>query len=570
MLDGTRKFVVSLSVLLFLSGASLVAQSDAGVSGTVRDRHGKPQMGVMVELLGSATSATALTDLEGHYQIKNVLPGVYQLRATAALYLPRLRRQLWLQARLRPTVNLTMSGFFDETSWMAGSRPESASEEDDWKWTLRSPENRPMLRLADDDPSSTLPGPERVPNRSETHAALTAKSSSGGFGSPERGLGVAVAHRSKDQRKVVTVRSVAARAEDGSAASPVSLSTLLQSDAAMAGMSRMSVRVQTFPQIRSAQGDPLAVVAFGSAERVQMGDFAALEVGSETQLLRAGRSALVTRPFLRLTAQPIAGWTATYAFATSSDLSHFEDLGKAECAIPTAVETGRSLVTAADFHQEVTARRNLGRARVHVVYEHDAVRRTALSGKLLRAQSGSVATDPLIAAPREIVLDRSTGAFRLFAPGTSTSGFGLGVDVPLAEGLTISGGYLSGAGVSLEPVSRNLADPRFSINRSNAFLTSVKGRIAKSGTRVSVTYRWQPGDIVGTISPYQVSEVQPYLGVHLVQSIPAKKGFPAAVAISIDGDNLAGEGSQPLAIAQQEAYLASALRDLRARLSFTF
>ena len=118
-MDGTKKLVVALSVMLLASSASLLAQGDASVSGTIRDLRGKPQMGVMVELLSSTTSTSVLTDLEGHYQIKDVLPGVYQLRASAALYLPSLRRQLRLQSKMRPVVNLTMSGLFDETSWMS-------------------------------------------------------------------------------------------------------------------------------------------------------------------------------------------------------------------------------------------------------------------------------------------------------------------------------------------------------------------------------------------------------------------------------------------------------------------
>ena len=86
----------------------------------------------------------------------------------------------------------------------------------------------------------------------------------------------------------------------------------------------------------------------------------------------------------------------------------------------------------------------------------------------------------------------------------------------------------------------------------------------KTGTWISATYRWQPETAVSTISPSAMMGVSPYLGVHVRQAISSN------VDVAVDGHNLVGQGYQHCAVAQEQALLASALRDLRAGLSITF
>jgi len=90
------------------------------VSGVVRDAQGVAQLGAMVEVLaaGSATVATAFTDLSGRYRIANLAPGKYQLRASAPLFMPATRRNLQLATGMRATVNLTLSTLADAVTWL--------------------------------------------------------------------------------------------------------------------------------------------------------------------------------------------------------------------------------------------------------------------------------------------------------------------------------------------------------------------------------------------------------------------------------------------------------------------
>jgi hypothetical protein len=78
------------ALMLWLAPGMCSAATNAAVSGVVRDAQGVAQMGAMVEVLaaGSVSVATAFTDIYGRYRIANLVPGKYQVRATAALFVP--------------------------------------------------------------------------------------------------------------------------------------------------------------------------------------------------------------------------------------------------------------------------------------------------------------------------------------------------------------------------------------------------------------------------------------------------------------------------------------------------
>jgi len=98
--------------------------SDAALSGVVRDAHGVPQMGALVQLLtaDATTIATAFTDTHGRYLMSTVLPGRYQLRATAAFFAPVSRPNIRLQAGAQAIVNLTMNTLYETQSWLPAQK----------------------------------------------------------------------------------------------------------------------------------------------------------------------------------------------------------------------------------------------------------------------------------------------------------------------------------------------------------------------------------------------------------------------------------------------------------------
>ena len=565
---GIRQFVVSLSLLLLVSAGGAVAQRAAGVSGVVRDTHGTPQMGVMIELLGAGTSTTALTDLQGYYQIRNVVPGVYQLRATAALYLPSLRRQVQLRSGTRPIVNLMMSGLFDEATWVSASHSRLDNPED-WKWTLRSPANRPMLRLASDDEGVSVSGAEARVAHGESRGSFSIRVLRGGFGNPGDQGTLTVLHRSADQARTVGLRSSVAQSEINAASVPITLATMLESNAGGLGKHRVDISVRTFPQVRDASGNALMELAATSAEQMSIGELASIEVGSQTQLLRTGITVLVTHPFVHLTSRPIAGWTTSYSFSTQPGLAQYADAGGDTEGVPTVIRDGAKLRTDSGWHQEVAAGRSLGRTKIRVAYSRDTSHRTALTGRLARSPitSGVSPADAISLPP--LVSDVSDGTFRMFAQGFGSNGGSMAIDVPLSNDFSVSGGYITDRTLELAPDVPPSGLGTFRTGRAQSVSIAFTGRVAKSGTRVSASYRWQPARTISTLAPYETAGSSPYLCVHIRQPLHATKVSPT-MELTLDSDNLLQEGYQSYALARQEAFLASALQELRAGLSFTF
>src|ERR1700727_2140945 len=93
---------------------------------------------------------TAFTDLQGRYLISNLVPGKYEVRASAALYVPALRGNLQLRTGAQAIVNLTLNTLYETATWIPAERRKADEPSDDWKWTMRSAANRPLLRLAED------------------------------------------------------------------------------------------------------------------------------------------------------------------------------------------------------------------------------------------------------------------------------------------------------------------------------------------------------------------------------------------------------------------------------------
>ena len=129
-----------LSCLVMTVGLALpvwAGERPGSISGHVRSTGGVPQMGAMVEGLGSAVRTfKVFTDANGFYSASGLLPGVYKIRVSSPSFLPALRDRVALHAGNSVVVNVTLSTLFDAVQlgpWRRGS-----GDEDDWKWVLRS------------------------------------------------------------------------------------------------------------------------------------------------------------------------------------------------------------------------------------------------------------------------------------------------------------------------------------------------------------------------------------------------------------------------------------------------
>src|SRR5579875_864385 len=145
--------MVAAMVLLCLATPYAAAQS-TGVSGVVRDSRGTPQIGAVVELLRPdfSIAAQALTDERGRYHIAAIIPGVYEVKASAVMFLPTLREDLRVAGGSKLIVNLTLNTLYEAFRWLPAKPRQADEPKDDWTWTLRLSANRPLLRMLEDGP----------------------------------------------------------------------------------------------------------------------------------------------------------------------------------------------------------------------------------------------------------------------------------------------------------------------------------------------------------------------------------------------------------------------------------
>src|SRR5215467_133758 len=102
--------VVALGLALPVSAAP----RPGTISGYVRSASGIPQMGVMVEILGSAArSLSVFTDENGHYAAAGLVPGNYSVRVAVPSFLPALHDSVGLPSGATVVVNLTLNTLFE-------------------------------------------------------------------------------------------------------------------------------------------------------------------------------------------------------------------------------------------------------------------------------------------------------------------------------------------------------------------------------------------------------------------------------------------------------------------------
>src|SRR5215475_5982372 len=109
----TRKLGCVLVVLL--AWASAHAANSGVIAGTVKDASGAPQMGAVVEIFVSAAKVgtTVFTDSRGYYAANNLPAGTYQVKVSAASFLPSLREDVVLRSGAHLVINLTLNTLTD-------------------------------------------------------------------------------------------------------------------------------------------------------------------------------------------------------------------------------------------------------------------------------------------------------------------------------------------------------------------------------------------------------------------------------------------------------------------------
>ena len=561
-----------LIVVLGVTGQCLAAPVAAAVTGVVRDAHGTPQMGAMVELLSADASrvAAAFTDNHGRYIVPAVNPGRYQLRATAAFFVPVTRANLRLQAGAEAIVNVTMSTLFEAENWLPAQRRSADEPADDWKWTLRSTASRPLLRLIDPDDGTVMSSSAEHVHTASQQGRVSVLNGDGAFG--EGGMHqVLVLNRTIEDGDGAVLR-----ADVGDPQSPFPVGPSVSATAGyerrtgvpgmMGGSTRLVSSFQSHPEMTDGYAAGFQVLQLASTQQMSLGDAVMIDAGTLLEAERLQASLINAEPFIRVTTRPASDVIVEYRYATARGLQSSNDLDKLKPTVMALTDSRGKPLTSKGSHNEVSVSKKFDGGRVlSLAAFSDDFKNGALAG------SGILANGVLQGS--SVLADPTTGTFHLATAGYSGRGMSVAMMQPITPALSARiemdmGTALSGNGalVSMAQLQSNVT-----AHTTQAASASLRGKVLKTGTALKAEYRWQPVRTLTQVNAYNSSAEEAYLSFYVRQKLWCGRFLPEGLDAVVEATNLLQQGYQPvLSPDGHTLFLAQIPRAIQGGLAFNF
>jgi hypothetical protein len=537
----------------------------AAVSGVVRDSRGVPQMGAVVELMtvDSTVVARAYTSVSGAFSFEHILPGTYQLKATGDSFLPTLREDLRLRSRGKLFVNMTLSTLFEAIQWLPAQPKAPDAPGDDWKWTLRSSNNRPLLRYLEDGPLVVLAAGDDNGSAPQLAArvAVTTSSRVLGEGGPHHAF--AVERSSATGGHLILRANLSPVPSDGS-------EYMAGYELAM-GPERQIRNVATVQQFNAIEGEGgsqgFYSMRLRSAEAVNLGPNASMEVGNEVQTVQGPSEVTASMPFVNI-AWHSDGKAVSYRLATSPEMQDAGQLTDSQTLAPSFSEVGGKVRLEHGLHQEMRFEDNTASRRAMVALYEDSVHNPAIDGGGAFLQSDLTSGD--------VLYDPISGVFRVAGPGFTSGGFRAEISQKIGNTTTwatvsfANGKALAfdspGSSVSMQQVAQSIAQ-----RRTQALTASVDGKLVRTGTGWRASYRWQPVNTVTPVAMYDSYGQGAFLNVLVRQPIHCGHLLPNGTEALVDVRNLLAQGYRPfLTTDGSTLYFAQDARSIQGGLSFSF
>ncbi len=548
------------------------------MSGIVRDASGVAQLGVLVQVssVDASIVGRAFTDLTGHYAVKDLNPGRYQVQATAALFAPALRPDVQLRSGARAVVNLTLSTIFDTTAWLPAERRKADEPADDWTWTLRAATNRPILRIVEDGQLVMVSSSATESKAPSVRGRATVTSGDGGFGNG--GLhNVLTVDKVQEDGSGIVLRADTGSGRTQSGVGPsTDFSAGFERQVGFASTARVVTSVQSHPEMLSAGNAPgLQAMEIATAQQMKFGDLVNLEVGSALYSVHTTGYGFASRPFLRVVVEPAAGWSFGYRMATAPELQGFSGLNAVQSEVPVATQSQGKLRLQSGRHQEISVGRKVGKGRVQLALYRDVLTTVPLAGggALTSSDLASLGTSASGFANGGVV-DSMTDSFRLLTSGYKAQGINVMVSQPLGATMWAVAECSTGSGLSVGPSGpQSLPGLIGGLHQHSGRSASLalKGSVPGTGTKLRAVYRWQPYDLVTPVDLYREFSDQAFLSVRARQPLRWEGVLPSGLEASIDVTNLLAQGYQPFVSSDgRTLYLAQTPRTLQAGLSINF
>lgn len=563
----TRKLGPIL-VVLTLAVCASASVNPGKISGYVKNSAGVPQMGAVVEVLTSANAQTLYTDSRGFFTTSGLLPGTYLVKVTAPSFLPTIRENVRLESGASLVVNLTLNTLFEAVQILP-ARARTTEEHDDWKWTLRSASNRPILRVLEDGPLVVVSKSENEGDRVlKARVAFMAGNEGSGFGSaPDMSTNFAV------EQSVFTSGTLAFNGDIGyGAGTPSGILRASYSHSMPNGSHpEVALTMRRFATVDSAARDAaLQALALSLSDNMQFGNVLGIRYGSEVQTIQFHGRANAFRPFGSADLHFGPNTVVEYAYATSRPTTRrykgFDsspaDLSETD---PRVALVGNDPRIEHARHHELSVSRRMGMNRVQAAYYRDRVENIVLTG----------VGDGGLPNTGDFLTDIYSGTFNYAGGDLSTSGVRLVFERKISDDLTATFDYAFGGVLTLDQTGMDWSTVRENLRsqRRHSFATKVAGTVPRLKTHVVGSYRFTNGDALTPVDMFNASagQMDPFFNIFVRQPLPGRRFIPGNMEALVDVRNLLAQGYMPL-IGQDghTIYLVQAARSFRGGLAFTF
>ena len=571
--------VVSMAVPAW-SGTVSGAISGA-ISGYVRDGSGAPQMGAAVEILGSAAQALqtlkVFTDDRGFYSVASLLPGTYSVKVSAPSFLPTLREKIGVRAGAKLMVNVTLTTLFEAIQLVPLRSP---LDDDDWKWTLRSVANRPILRVLEDGTTVVAQSGESAGDH-DLKGTLTflAGSPGQGFGRPDMSAGFAV------ERSLLSSGTLRLNGNVGYGAGGQRIPAAVLRTAytnRFNGVFEPSMAITALrlnsPDLNTMPSATLQALSVTSSDRIVLGNKLEMRLGSELQTIQFMGRVHAFKPFGSADLHITPNTVLEYQYASSVPSTRLEnrwgDAGSGDDRFESASSDLSEIaprMSIAEFspaverarHQEVSISQRVGKNNMQIAFYSDRVIDPALAGLgEVSAESGDVLPDVY------------SGTFSYRGNDYSTRGMRVVLQRKLLSDLTATLDYAYGGALDLSRPDIQLQDAREWIRaeRRQAVAAKFSGTLPMAKTHWIASYRYTGGHTLTPVDLFDSSAGQsdPYLNLFIRQPIPAS--FLAGhMEVLMDLRNLLAQGYVPVVGRDgRTLYLVQSARSVRGGVAFSF
>lgn len=560
----------TLAVFVLTLAALPAAADGASVSGHVRDSAGKAQMGALVEIMAGTMAAPVkvFTDEKGYYTAAGLAPGVYFVKATAATFLPSLRENVSLKPGSNTLVNLTLNTLI-EAFQMVPARRGAGAESDDWKWTLRSAANRPILRVLEND------GPLVVVSQSEAgdDRVLKAKVAfiAGTNGESFSGSDMHTAFTVEQSLfRSGTMSFNGSVGYNGGQASGV-IRAGYRHEFANGSHPEMSITVHRFASPETApRRAALGAMTISMSDGFNVADFIELNYGGELQGIQYRERVTAFRPFASARVLLSPDSVVEYRYATSRPTTR---MAKGFDTAPADLTETNPRVALRDdrlqleraAHHEVAYNRRAGNNSFQAAYFFDRVRNAALTGV------GDV--DEFFASG-DFLQDVYSNTFTYNGEDYATQGFRLVAQRKISDSLTATLNYSFGGAPELASFDVVTGSPVFRTTQHHAVTSKFAGTVPKAKTRWIASYKWTTGSrLVMPIDMFNASagNADPYFNVFVRQPLPGAGFIPGKIEALVDVRNLLSQGYIPLIGRDGNTlYLVQSARAIRGGVAFNF